>query len=288
MRTSFGERLFDHASRSPCTLPLAPEGFYLPEHPGNSRFAQAAADVHSGHIELRTSNSPTGKETPLTKWSLWPGAAVALLLGAPVDARATTLEKVNLVRLLRHADAIVVGNVQRVSDGVGQNGLPYTEITLAIEESLRGDLAGTYTFRQFGLLGPRRSMDGARTLLPAPEAFPRYAQGERVLLFLGPTARMTGLRSTYGLGAGKFTFGPGRVENGLSNTGLFAGVSADASLTADNDARLLQTEVGAVNPETFMSFLRRAVDQRWVETCRLWDTTEGRGCGGRLSKSGTR
>ncbi|HET6900214.1 MAG TPA: hypothetical protein VFK70_17815 [Vicinamibacteria bacterium] len=215
----------------------------------------------------------------MTKWSLWRGAAVALLLGAAVDARAMSLEKVNLVRLLRHADAIVVGNVQRVSDGVGRNGLPYTEITVAIEESLRGDLAGAYTFRQFGLLNPRRAADGARTLLPAPDAMPRYAAGERALLFLAPAARITGLRSTYGLGAGKFTFGPGRVENGMANAGLLAGVSVEASLKTGNDTRLLGTEVGAVNPEDFMSFVRRAVGERWVETCRMWDAPEGRGCG---------
>ena len=217
----------------------------------------------------------------MTKWSLGRGAAVALLLGAAVDARAMTLEKVNLVRLLRHADAIVVGNVQRVSDGVGGNGLPYTEITVAIEESLRGDLAGTYTFRQFGLLKPRRSTDGGRTLLAAPEAMPRYAEGERVLLFLAPAARVTGLRSTYGLGAGKFTFGPGRVENGMSNVGLLAGVSVEGSLKSATDVRLLETEVGAVNPDAFMSFVRRAVGERWVETCRMWDASEGRGCGHR-------
>jgi hypothetical protein len=215
----------------------------------------------------------------MTKWSLWRGAAVALLLGAAVDARAASLEKVNLVRLLRNADAIVAGDVQRVSDGIGRNGLPYTEITVAIEESLRGDLAGAYTFRQFGLLSPRRSADGTRTLLPAPDALPRYAVGERVLLFMAPAARITGLRTTYGLGAGKFTFGPGRVENGLSNAGLLAGVRAEASLKTANDIRLLETEVGAVNPEDFMSLVRRAVGERWVETCRMWDATEGRGCG---------
>jgi hypothetical protein len=226
----------------------------------------------------------------MTKRSLWRGAGIVLLLGAAMDARAMTPEKINLVGLLRGADAIVVGTVQRVNDGVGRNGLPYTAVTVAVEESLRGDLAGTYTFRQFGLLKARPSADKTRTLLASSDAFPRYAEGERVLLFLAPAARITGLRTTYGLGAGKFTFGPGRVQNELANAGLLAGVSVEPSLTTASDVQMFGTEVGAANPESFMSLLRRAVNQRWVETCRIWTTAEGRGCAGarRPSKTGQR
>src|SRR5262245_27336257 len=100
----------------------------------------------------------------MTKWRLWPGAlAAALLLIAAADVRAMSLENTNLVDLLRGAESIVVGTVQSVTDGIGENGLPYTEITVSIDETMRGSLAGTYTFRQLGLLKPRLTADGTMT-----------------------------------------------------------------------------------------------------------------------------
>jgi len=194
-------------------------------------------------------------------------------------ARAMSLSDANLVDLMRESTSIVAGNVMTVTDGVdASTGVPYTEITLVIRETLRGTEQGTYTFRQFGLAEARTSQDGLRRLA-APDGFPRYAEGEDVLLFLAKPAAITGLRSTYALDAGKFTFGPGRVENELANEGLFHNVSVHTSLATDNDVRMLETEIGAVNPDAFMSLVRRAVDQQWVETCLMWDTVEGKTCG---------
>jgi len=226
----------------------------------------------------------------MTKRHIWLGALVAtlaLLVGG--DASATSLEQVNLVDLLRDSTSIVTGSVATVTDGLDANGLPYTEVTLHIRETLRGGEAGTYTFRQFGLLSPRLSADGTRKMLAAPEAFPRYAEGEEVLLFLYQPAALTGMRTTYGLAAGKFTFGPGRIENELANEGLFRNVSAETVLTTANDIRMLETQIGAVNPETFTSFVRRAVADRWVENCRIWDTLEGKTCptGGSKKSAGS-
>lgn len=216
----------------------------------------------------------------MTKRHLWLGAlVVALTLLAGGDASAMSLEQVNLVDLLRDSTSIVAGSVTTVTDGIDANGLPYTEITLHIRETLRGGETGTYTFRQFGLKSPRLSADGTRKMLAAPEAFPRYAEGEEVLLFLYRPAALTGMRTTYGLAAGKFTFGPGRIENDLANEGLFRNISAETLLTTANDIRMLETPIGAVNPDTFTSFVRRAVADRWVENCRVWDTLEGKTCG---------
>ena len=210
---------------------------------------------------------------------LWLGVLVlALSLAAAGDARALTLEQVNLVDLLRDSTSILKGSVSTLSDGVDGNGIPYTEITIQVHETLRGVEAGTYTFRQFGLMSPRLSDDGTMKRLAAPGAFPRYEAGEEVLLFLYRPAALTGLRSTYGLASGKFTFGPGRVENELANQGLFQDVSVESNLKSANDVRMLETQIGAVNPDTFMSFVRRAVGDRWVETCKLWDAVEGKRC----------
>jgi hypothetical protein len=182
---------------------------------------------------------------------------------------ALSLVERNVVDLIGESDAIVVGTVGKVADGIDDSGIPYTEVTLQVSESIRGALPGTYTFRQFGLMKPRPSEDGKRIMMPAPEGFPRYASGERVLLFLYPQAKRTGLRTTAGLMQGKFTLGPGFAANGTGNVGLFRNVSLDQRVVEDSDKRLLATESGAVNPDAFLSFLRRAVDGRWVETGRL-------------------
>jgi hypothetical protein len=182
---------------------------------------------------------------------------------------AMSLVEKNVVDLLGESDAIVVGTVGKVTDGIDDRGIPYTEVTLTVSESIRGSLPDTYTFRQFGLMKPRPSSDGTRIMMPAPEGFPRYASGEQVLLFLFPQARRTGLRTTAGLLQGKFTLGPGFAANGTGNVGLFRNVKLEPGLIDESDKRLLATESGAVNSDSFLRFLRRAVQGRWVETGRL-------------------
>jgi hypothetical protein len=182
---------------------------------------------------------------------------------------ALSLVEKNVVDLLGESDAIAVGTVLKVADGIDDRGIPYTEVTLEVSKSIRGALPDTYTFRQFGLMKARPSADGKRLMMPAPEGFPRYASGEQVLLFLYPQAKQTGLRTTAGLTQGKFTLGPGFAANGTDNVGLFRNVRLEPGLVKEGDKRLLATQSGAMNPDAFLKFLRRAVRGRWVESGRL-------------------
>jgi hypothetical protein len=141
--------------------------------------------------------------------------------------------------------------------------------SISVSESIRGALPVTYTFRQFGLLKARPTPDGKRLMMPAPDGFPRFASGENVLVFFYPQAKQTGLRTTAGLVQGKFNLGPGFATNGTGNVGLFRNVSLEEGLVEESDNRLLATQSGAINPDSFLSFLRRAVAGRWVETGRL-------------------
>ena len=47
----------------------------------------------------------------------------------------------------------------------------------------------------------------------------------------------------------------------------------------DQTQRILSTGVGAVNPDSLRSLVQRAVAGNWVQTCKMWDTTEGPTCG---------
>lgn len=211
--------------------------------------------------------------------------AIAGLALAAGDARAMTLRETNLVDLIRQSDSIVFGQVTDVTDGLLDNGLPYTEVTVSVSEKLRGEESGTITFRQFGLRTPRPTGDG-RIIPAAPEGMPRYEIGEEILLFMNPAAVMTGLRSPVGLGNGKFTFGPGIAENALGNRGIFENISVERGITNANDDRILGTTMGAVNDTDLKSLVRRAVSARWVETCLMWNTEEGKTCApNRLKKS---
>ena len=115
-------------------------------------------------------------------------------------------------------------------------------------------------------------------------AFPRYEQGEDVVLFLYRTAEWTGLRTTVGLAEGKFTIRAGRVENEVANAGMFQNISVLEGLTNDLDNRILSTEFGAVNPVDFLSLVRRAVENRWIETCQMYRTDEGPNCTGQRKR----
>jgi hypothetical protein len=212
-------------------------------------------------------------------------AAVAALMAAGValsggSARAMMLKPTNLVNLLQDSEVILVGTVSDVTDGIGAMELPYTEVTITVEETLRGGNAETYSFRQVGLKADRPADDSTRTMMAAPEGMPKYEIGDHVLLFMGPQATLTGLRTTVGLGEGKFEIGADRAENEYANAGLFTNVSLDAGLATPNDTRMLQSTVGAVNGDDFLSFVRRAVQNDWVSSCRMWDTDMGKQCTG--------
>ncbi len=131
------------------------------------------------------------------------GTALALL--PAVAVQAAKLKQQNLTQLIADAQMIVAGKVVRVTDGVTPQGLPYTEITLSVQDSARGQLRGgaSYKFRQFGLVAPRKMPNGKMLLAVSPEGFPRWQEGERVIAFMHKPASKTGLQTTSGLAQGK-------------------------------------------------------------------------------------
>ncbi len=170
----------------------------------------------------------------------------------------------NIVDLIDQSDLILRGSVKSVTDGI-ENGVPYTEIKLTVTEGLRGQFGDEYSFRQFGLLKPRKMENGKVNLNMTPEGWSKYNAGEDVVLFLYKQASMTGLRTTVGLGQGKMEVRNGNVSNEFDNEGLFENVQVESKLVNERDERVLATKTGPVNAESFMSFVRRAVNEKWVE-----------------------
>lgn len=190
--------------------------------------------------------------------------AAAVVLGAPA-AHAAKLKQQNLTRLIADADQIVAGKVTLVADGVSERGLPYTEVTIAVADSAKGELRGgkSYTFRQFGLLEPRKMPNGRVLVAVTPEGFPRWQQGEQVVAFLYRPANRTGLQTTAGLAQGKLTVLNGRIANEFNNRGLFDGVKISDDLLNEKERAMLKSQ-GPVDAATFVGLVGRAVNENWI------------------------
>jgi hypothetical protein len=190
--------------------------------------------------------------------------AATALFGAPT-ADAAKLRPQNLTRLIADADQIVAGKVTSVSDGVSESGMPYTEITISVADSAKGELHGgkQYTFRQFGLLEPRKMPNGRVLVAVTPEGFPRWQQGEQVVAFLYRPASRTGLQTTAGLAQGKLTVLDGRIANEFNNRGLFEGVQISDDLLTEKERAMLKSQ-GPVDVATFVGLVGRAVNEDWI------------------------
>jgi hypothetical protein len=142
-------------------------------------------------------------------------------------------------------------------------------VTIEVKETLRGQVGDEYTFRQFGLTKPRSMGNGKVYIGTTPEGWSRYEVNEDAMFFLYKPAPMTGLQTTTGLGQGKVMFKGGNAISQAGNEGLFENVDVNAGLLNDKDKRLLATKRGAVNAEGFTSFVRRAVNGKWIEGGKL-------------------
>ena len=194
--------------------------------------------------------------------------APAATLVTPADTQNTdsapTSGAPNIVELIGDSEFIVRGLVKEVTDGF-ENGIPYTQVTVKVSEAFRGAVGAEYTFRQFGLTKPRKMENGKVNLMVTPDGWSRYNSNEDVVLFLRKKAQKTGLQTTAGLGQGKIAINAGNAVSQLDNFGLFEKVQVDDKLLNDRDKRLLATKKGPVNTESLISFVRRAVKDKWVE-----------------------
>ena len=191
-------------------------------------------------------------------------ASVLALIAAFSTAQAASVTRTNLVDLIKDSDRIVVGTVVAVSDGFTEQNVPYTEVTINVSETLRGAAGSTYTFRQFGLTEPRE-IDGRTYLGVSPEGWPTWNERENVMLFLNRPARLTGLQTTVGLGQGKLRLHQGQLTNEARNSGLFRDLAVTASDLTPAQLQMLQTDGEAIDANPFVSLVRRAVDENWIE-----------------------
>jgi len=192
-------------------------------------------------------------------------AAICALLASAYAVATVQWHETTIVDLVGKSELILRGAIASVTDGIDANGLPYTQVTMHVAEAIRGSVGSEYTFRQFGLLKPRSMGNGMVNLMVTPSGWTTYTQGEAAILFLNPHAKYTGLQTTVGLAQGKFKISMAGATNGTNNMGLFEHVKVSPSLLSPTDETVLNTKKGAVNTQSFVSLVRKAVDGRWIE-----------------------
>lgn len=189
-------------------------------------------------------------------------ASIALLASGMSVAQAKMMKKQNLLDLMAHTDSILIGTVKNKTDGF-HKGLPYTEITLDVGQSIKGNQGSSYTFRQFGLIEPKSMGDGRVNLMVTPAGWPTYTKGEQVMLFLSKPASETGFQTTAGLTQGKFTIRGNQIANDTDNDSLFAGVKIAGKLSpAQQD--LVKQAGGAYQTQAFFNLVKTAVEENWI------------------------
>ena len=189
--------------------------------------------------------------------------SMAILALSVNVAYAKNIKKQNLLELMTHTNSILVGTVTDKTDGF-QKGLPYTEITLKVGQSIKGDHGKHYSFRQFGLIEPKSMGDGRVNLMVTPAGWPTYTKGEQVMLFLHKEASETGFQTTAGLTQGKFTIRGNQIANGVDNDALFSGLKINTKLHKTH-ADLVNQPGGAYTTQAFLSLVRTAIEEKWIE-----------------------
>jgi hypothetical protein len=190
-------------------------------------------------------------------------ASIAFLAGGMNVAQAKMMKKQNLLDLMKHTDSILIGTVKNKTDGF-YKGLPYTEITLEVGQTIKGDQGSRYTFRQFGLIKPKSMGDGRVNLMVTPAGWPTYSEGEQVMLFLSKPASETGFQTTAGLTQGKFTIRGNQIANDTGNDALFSGVKINGKLSPAQQDLVKQTG-GAYQAQAFFNLVKTAVEENWIE-----------------------
>jgi len=185
---------------------------------------------------------------------------------ALLPAQASQLVPQNLKQMIQVSDLIVTGEVSRVTDGI-ENGIPFTEITLKVNNSLKRDLAvdSNYKFRQYGLQKARKMKDGRYLLATKIEGMSTWTVGEKVTTFMNKPASRTGLVTPVGLAQGKFTYSGTQAANSFDNRGLFKGMTVDPGVLDSREAAMLAKQAGSIEGDVFTNLVKRAVKEKWIE-----------------------
>jgi hypothetical protein len=189
-----------------------------------------------------------------------------LAAAAMTPAQASQLIPQNLKQMIEESEVIVTGQISKITDGI-ENGIPFTEVTMKVNSSIKRDMAAnsTYSFRQYGLQKPRKLKDGRYLLATRIEGMATWTVGEKVTTFMNKPASRFGMRTPVGMAQGKFTYSGGQAANSFDNRGLFKGMTVDSGVLNAKESAMLAKPAGAVDGDVLINLVKRAVKERWIE-----------------------
>jgi hypothetical protein len=158
--------------------------------------------------------------------------ALVVLATLASPGRATTFVGMSERTLARSADAIVIATVERIESVTRPDGPISTLVTLAVEEEVKGRVGRVVTLRQPG----GRVGDRSQWIFGSP----RFARGERQLVFL--SRHRDGTVRTTAFGLGQFALRPHpRTGVAMAERRLDAAVLGQRPVRRVRLARLLRT-----------------------------------------------
>jgi len=154
------------------------------------------------------------------------------VIGLTYDGYSTTVKHHNLKSLLTTAERVFIGECISTAERELQfpkGTIWCTEYIFRISESIKGNLGGTLTFMQYGLIKPKE-IEG-NIVFNRPVGMPIYEEGQDYMLFLIGDSNL-GLTSPAGLFQGAFLiyedqFSRQVALNGSQNRGLFLNMTAN-------------------------------------------------------------
>jgi hypothetical protein len=157
------------------------------------------------------------------------------------QSHALTLPR-NLVQLVDESELVVQGRITSVmlEPHAQLNNLLTVVVTLQVEETLKGTIVGTYTFRQAAI--DRRDQQQKMG----------YRVGQRLLLTLIRPS-VYGLTSPAGMQQGRFSIIAGadgklQATNGFGNAGLFRGLDTELPTYGTHISPEVRAMVAQANP----------------------------------------
>ena len=179
---------------------------------------------------------------------------------------ATKLLHRSLKGLVVNSERIFIGKCISVQEGaleLSRGRIYYTQYTFQVTEQIKGSVGRTISFRQYGLVKPRK-VDETTALVKRVLLMPTYQEEREYVLFLGRDSRL-GLTSPVGLHQGAFAIqrdSQGRkvASNGLMNRGLFKDLDPKEMSRLDltqTEKNLTTTRKGAFPLRDFHSLVKK-------------------------------
>lgn len=184
--------------------------------------------------------------------------AIILLLIIAIPAFGTEVLPRNIEQMTQISKRLFHGRCINAEENFNPQGISYTEYTFEVLSVVKGQMAETITFRQYGLINPVKAGNGL-IYMGNVAGMPVYKPGREYLLFLIGDSKL-GLTSPAGLFQGSFKVlqnqnGERIAVNALNNKGLFKNIDTSNN-TLLKSVKSKQEEGGPISLNTLLDVVR--------------------------------